>query len=163
MPAGLRKGRAGVWWLCRGGAGGTSAFLGTGHSWRPGTGPASSVSVRRALEPALKVGLGPLGDPRPQGGGGTGGSGEAGTRETQRKRDRWERMASETQRGERQGEEEERERWGVSTYMEMESTSVARERERQRHGNEGDRNLGQECDGPAWPGRGLGRPSGDKA
>lgn len=72
-------------------------------------------------------------------------------------------MASETQRGERQGEKEERERWGVSTYTEMERMSVARERERQRHGNEGDRNPGQGCDGSAWPGRGLGRPSRDKA
>lgn len=48
----------------------------------------------------------------------------------QRKRDRWERTASETERGERQGEEEERERWGLSTYMEMERMNVARERER---------------------------------
>ena len=51
-------------------------------------GPALLVSVRQALECALKVGPGPLGDPRPQGGGGTEGSGEAGPRETQRKTDR---------------------------------------------------------------------------
>ena len=133
LPAGLGRGRAGVWWLCRAGRGGAGAsLLSWGQVTARGLAPGLPllVSVRQALEPTLKVGPGPLGDPRPQGGGGTGGSGEAGTREMQRKRDRWERTASETKRGERQGEEEERERWGLSTYMEMERMNVARERER---------------------------------
>lgn len=52
---------------------------------------------------------------------------------------------------------------GVSTYMEVDRMNVARERERERHGNEGDRNRARSVDGPAWPGKGLRRPSGDKA
>lgn len=91
-------------------------------------GPAFLVSVRRALESALKVGPGPLGDPRPQGGGGTGGSGEAGPREMQRKTD--------IQTGENgirdtevRGREKRREETGVSTHTETERTSVAREGE----------------------------------
>ena len=91
-----------MWWLCPAGRAGRGAPL---PSWGQATagglapGPALLDSVRQALESALKVGPGPLGDPRLREVRGQKAAGRQGPeRRRGRQTDRRGRMASDTQR-----------------------------------------------------------------